>query len=178
MFLSLNLVSRLVGVCRVQCTILFPGQCVTWHKYHGLSRIVRVSEVEFYVSQYFVSFYKAGENQWGTDEAEIQSVLCSRSYPQLKATFDAYESIAGKDIEEAIESECSGTLQDGYLAISELIKFNMLRNLFRLIHDKVSVLQLLLINFEVIILQLLPILKIVPYLGLYNIYFIYSNLLL
>ena len=44
-------------------------------------------------------------------------VLCRRSYPQLRETFKKYLEIAGRDIEDAIKSEVSGTLEDGYLAI-------------------------------------------------------------
>ncbi len=64
-----------------------------------------------------VILLQAGEEQWGTDEAEIQSILCTRSYPQLRATMAAYKDIAERSLEEAVKSECSGTLEDGYLAI-------------------------------------------------------------
>lgn len=63
--------------------------------------------------------FQAGEDSWGTDEAAFNKVLSLRNYAQLRATFDAYVGIAGRDIEEAIESECSGTLKDGLLAIGE-----------------------------------------------------------
>ena len=63
--------------------------------------------------------FKAGEGQWGTDEAEFNSILCLRSFPQLRATFDAYKMVAGKDIEEAIDDETSGDLKAGYLAIGK-----------------------------------------------------------
>jgi len=63
------------------------------------------------------AIYDAGEGQWGTDEADIHTVLALRNYAQLRATFDAYSSIADRQIEEAIESETSGTLQEGFLAI-------------------------------------------------------------
>lgn len=44
-------------------------------------------------------------------------VLCSRSFPQLRATFDSYKDLADRDIEDAIEAETSGSLQDGFVAI-------------------------------------------------------------
>jgi len=44
-------------------------------------------------------------------------VLCARSPAQLRATFDAYSQVTDGDIEDAIKSETSGILQDGYLAI-------------------------------------------------------------
>lgn len=61
--------------------------------------------------------YDAGEGKFGTDEAEINRIMSMRNYHQLRATFDAYAEISGGDILEAIESETSGTLQDGLLAI-------------------------------------------------------------
>ena len=64
-----------------------------------------------------VPVVQAGEGQFGTDESTINMVLCSRSFPQLRATFDAYKEIADKDLEDAIEAETSGSLQDGFIAI-------------------------------------------------------------
>lgn len=63
------------------------------------------------------AIYDAGEAQWGTDEAEINAVLSLRSFPHLRRVFAAYQEIADRTLIEAIESECNGTLQEGYLAI-------------------------------------------------------------
>lgn len=54
---------------------------------------------------------------WGTDEAVFNSILVSQSYPQLRAVFEQYNVIAGKDIEDSIKSEMSGDLKAGMLAI-------------------------------------------------------------
>jgi regulatory protein YycI of two-component signal transduction system YycFG len=40
-------------------------------------------------------------------------ILVSRSYPQLRATFEEYKKISKKDIEEALKSEMSGDLLRG-----------------------------------------------------------------
>ncbi|KAH9496838.1 Annexin A4 [Bulinus truncatus] len=61
--------------------------------------------------------FDAGEARWGTDEAEINAILCLRSHSQLKETFKEFAKIAGKSIEDSIKGECSGSLQEGYLAI-------------------------------------------------------------
>ena len=65
----------------------------------------------------FNIFKKAGEGKFGTDESEFVRILCSRSFPQLCATFDIYMKISGKDIEKAIKSEMSGDLEKACLAI-------------------------------------------------------------
>ncbi|KAB1258166.1 Annexin A13, partial [Camelus dromedarius] len=49
--------------------------------------------------------YDAGEGRWGSDELTFNEVLARRSRKQLRATFEAYQILIGKDIEEAIEAE-------------------------------------------------------------------------
>lgn len=61
--------------------------------------------------------YDAGEGRWGTDELAFTEVLAQRSYRQLRATFEAYQTLIGRDIEEAIEAETSGDLQKAYLTL-------------------------------------------------------------
>lgn len=64
----------------------------------------------------------AGEGVWGTEEADINAVLCLNSPAQLKRTLDKYEALTGRTVEEAIDNECSGSLKEGYLAIVEGVK--------------------------------------------------------
>ncbi|XP_025965849.2 annexin A13 isoform X1 [Dromaius novaehollandiae] len=66
--------------------------------------------------------YEAGEGRWGTEELAFNVVLAKRSYPQLRATFEAYEKLHGKDIEEAIKSETSGDLEKAYLTLVSCAK--------------------------------------------------------
>ncbi|XP_001497917.1 annexin A13 isoform X1 [Equus asinus] len=61
--------------------------------------------------------YDAGEGRWGTEELAFNEVLAKRSHKQLRATFQAYQMLIGKDIEEAIEAETSGDLQKAYLTL-------------------------------------------------------------
>ncbi|CAG5121088.1 unnamed protein product, partial [Candidula unifasciata] len=67
-------------------------------------------------------FFEAGESRWGTDEADLNAILCLRSREHLLEVFREFENLSGKSIEESIESECSGPLQQGYLALVESIK--------------------------------------------------------
>lgn len=60
---------------------------------------------------------KAGEGKFGTEENELVRVLVSRSFAQLRATFDAYQNIAGKNIEDAIKAETEGHFEDALIAI-------------------------------------------------------------
>jgi len=68
------------------------------------------------------AIYEAGAGQFGTDESTFNAVLCSRSFPQLGATFNEYKRVTGKDIADAIAAETSGSLKDGYLAIVKFVK--------------------------------------------------------
>lgn len=63
------------------------------------------------------AMYEAGEKKWGTDESRFNVVLVSRSYAQLRATFEEYRKISKKEIEEALKSELSGDLLRGMLTI-------------------------------------------------------------
>ncbi|ELU05270.1 hypothetical protein CAPTEDRAFT_225672 [Capitella teleta] len=66
--------------------------------------------------------YEAGEASLGTDESVYNRVLCLRSYDQLMAVFGEYQSITGRDIEESIESELSGDLKRGMMAVATSVR--------------------------------------------------------
>ncbi|KAJ8379988.1 hypothetical protein SKAU_G00007660 [Synaphobranchus kaupii] len=66
--------------------------------------------------------YDAGEAAWGTDEAKFLSVLCVRSRKHLLRVFDEYKKISGREIEESIKREMSGTLEDIFLAVVSCIR--------------------------------------------------------
>lgn len=66
--------------------------------------------------------YEAGEKRWGTDESAFNAILASQSFEQLRAVFDQYKTVSGKDIESAIKSEMSGDLCTGMLAIVRCVK--------------------------------------------------------
>ncbi|XP_068948868.1 annexin A3 [Petaurus breviceps papuanus] len=66
--------------------------------------------------------YDAGENKWGTDEDKFTEILCLRSFPQLRLTFEEYRNISQKDIEDSIKGELSGHFEDLLLAIVNCVK--------------------------------------------------------
>ncbi|ESN97907.1 hypothetical protein HELRODRAFT_185883 [Helobdella robusta] len=59
----------------------------------------------------------AGIKQVGTDESVFNSILCTRSFPQLRATFEKYRALCGKGIIDSIKSEMTGTLETGFCAL-------------------------------------------------------------
>ena len=65
--------------------------------------------------------FSAGEGAWGTEESELNAVLCLTSPGQLRKTMEKYEELTGKSMEDAVRDECSGSLKAGYLAICEYI---------------------------------------------------------
>ncbi|KAK3091422.1 hypothetical protein FSP39_019774 [Pinctada imbricata] len=80
-------------------------------------------EVNWYEAQEDAQkFFDAGAGQWGTDEIQLNRILCLRSFEQLRAIFEKYQEIAGKEIEEDIESEMSGSMKDGFLALVEVAR--------------------------------------------------------
>jgi hypothetical protein len=72
--------------------------------------------------------FKAGEGKLGTDESELIRILASRSFPQLRATFEAYNRIADKDIASSIKSETRGNLEDALVAIGLFYVYYSNRN--------------------------------------------------
>lgn len=61
--------------------------------------------------------FQAGEKKWGTDESRFNVILASRSYPQLKATFNEYVTISQRDLLNSIDREMSGDLKAGFKCI-------------------------------------------------------------
>ena len=61
--------------------------------------------------------YNAGEKRLGTDESRFNVVLASRSFSHLRLVFDEYQTLTQHTMEQAIESEMSGDLRDGMVAI-------------------------------------------------------------
>ena len=66
--------------------------------------------------------HAAGEDKFGTDESRFNVILCSRSYPQLRATFEEYTKAFGKDIEQVIKDEMSGDLKKAMLTIGKVLE--------------------------------------------------------
>jgi annexin A7/11 len=65
--------------------------------------------------------YQAGEKKWGTDESKFNQILCLRSFPQLRATFEEYRRVAKTDILRTLDREMSGTLRDGFKAVAQSV---------------------------------------------------------
>ncbi|CAL8321192.1 unnamed protein product [Lota lota] len=66
--------------------------------------------------------YEAGEKKWGTDESKFVDILCHRSVPHLRQIMVEYKSISKKSLQEVIEGEMSGSLEDLLVAIVKCAK--------------------------------------------------------
>ncbi|XP_022355483.1 annexin A8 isoform X2 [Enhydra lutris kenyoni] len=61
--------------------------------------------------------YAAGEKIHGTDEMKFITILCTRSATHLMRVFEEYEKIAGKSIDDSIQSETHGSLEEAMLTV-------------------------------------------------------------
>ncbi|CAI9177658.1 unnamed protein product [Rangifer tarandus platyrhynchus] len=61
--------------------------------------------------------YQAGEGRLGTDESCFNMVLATRSFPQLKATMEAYSRMANRDLLSSVSREFSGNVESGLKTI-------------------------------------------------------------
>lgn len=68
------------------------------------------------------TLYNAGEKKWGTDESKFIEILCQRSIPQLRQTLVEYKNISGKTLQESIEREMSGELEELLVAVVKCVK--------------------------------------------------------
>uniref|UniRef100_A0A672K3F3 Annexin n=1 Tax=Sinocyclocheilus grahami TaxID=75366 RepID=A0A672K3F3_SINGR len=59
----------------------------------------------------------AGEQKYGTDEGQFITILGNRSNAHLRRVFEEYRKLSGYEIEESIQRETSGTLQEVLLAV-------------------------------------------------------------
>ncbi|XP_008322755.1 annexin A3 [Cynoglossus semilaevis] len=68
------------------------------------------------------ALYEAGEKKWGTDEDKFIDILCHRSIPQLRQTLIEYKNISKKTLQESIEGEMSGDLEELLVAVVKCVK--------------------------------------------------------
>uniref|UniRef100_A0A672I6H1 Annexin n=1 Tax=Salarias fasciatus TaxID=181472 RepID=A0A672I6H1_SALFA len=71
---------------------------------------------------FYQKLYAAGENKVGTDESQFNAILCARSKPHLRAVFQEYQQMCGRDIEKSICREMSGNVESGMVAVVKCIK--------------------------------------------------------
>ncbi|XP_048053604.1 annexin A5b [Megalobrama amblycephala] len=63
------------------------------------------------------ALFAAGEQKYGTDEGQFITILGNRSSAHLRRVFEEYRKLSGFEIEESIQRETSGTLQEVLLAV-------------------------------------------------------------
>lgn len=63
--------------------------------------------------------FEAGVNTWGTDEDVFISILTKQNFHQLRKIFAIYNASYGHTIEEAINNEFSGAIEDGLLNLGK-----------------------------------------------------------
>eukprot|EP00049_Salpingoeca_infusionum_P008027 m.129541 g.129541 ORF g.129541 m.129541 type:complete len:1100 (-) comp13892_c0_seq1:527-3826(-) len=66
--------------------------------------------------------YEAGEARMGTDEQVFVEIFSTRSFQQLRATFDMYQKISDYDIEKSITRETSLDFKTALLTIVKAVR--------------------------------------------------------
>ncbi|XP_036621317.1 annexin A5 [Trichosurus vulpecula] len=74
------------------------------------------------VEQDAKDLFQAGELKWGTDEEKFITILGTRNVSHLRRVFDKYMTISGFQIEETIDRETSGHLEQLLLAIVKSVR--------------------------------------------------------
>lgn len=83
------------------------------------------------------TLYEAGKGQLGTDEDEFIRILCTRSFPQLKATCECYVQLDDKGLKKRIKKEMSGKLEKCLVTIVKCA-LNRPEYIAELLHDSMS----------------------------------------
>jgi len=65
--------------------------------------------------------FDAGENKVGTDESVFNKILAAQGFEQLRVVFKLYGKLGDHSLEEDIDSEFSGDIKDGLLAIVKCV---------------------------------------------------------
>lgn len=68
------------------------------------------------------TLFQAGELKWGTDEEKFITIFGTRSVSHLRRVFDKYMTISGFQVEETIDRETSGNLEQLLLAVVKSIR--------------------------------------------------------
>ncbi|XP_038867575.1 annexin A5-like [Salvelinus namaycush] len=66
--------------------------------------------------------FAAGEGKVGTDVEKFINILGNRSHEHLRLVFEAYKKLSGNDIEDSIEGETTGNLENLMLAVVKCAK--------------------------------------------------------
>uniref|UniRef100_A0A0P6JGS6 Annexin n=1 Tax=Heterocephalus glaber TaxID=10181 RepID=A0A0P6JGS6_HETGA len=74
------------------------------------------------VEQDAQTLFQAGELKWGTDEEKFITIFGTRSVSHLRRVFDKYMTISGFQIEETVDRETSGNLEQLLLAVVKSIR--------------------------------------------------------
>ncbi|XP_068828851.1 annexin A5-like isoform X2 [Capricornis sumatraensis] len=80
----------------------------------------RIDEAQ--VEQDAQALFQAGELKWGTDEEKFITIFGTRSISHLRRVFDKYMTISGFQIEETIDRETSGNLEQLLLAVVKSVR--------------------------------------------------------